>query len=903
MPRPACVASMALGLAAFSAGPAALAQRAPDGAALVRLLGARAVDAFSPPGTRGIGALVRLPAGVRAGDLGLSEMAPGIARLWGPPADILSFADAHPGLPLEVAPPLHLLLDTAAGFVASDEAIKQGLDGSGVLVGIADTGLDLLHPDFIDTQGHTRVAWLLDLSAAPRGAHVDLEKTFGTLDGSNNVVAGAVWSANDIDDVIASGQSSLLPQDELGHGTLVTSCAAGNGAGGKSRYRGVAPAATILLARITTAGTSAIGNDDLLRGVAFLFDRADAMKRPVVVNMSIGTDFGPHDGTMAWEKTLASYVGPGHPGHALVAAAGNSGSIIDTPVHQNVHVSAGPAMRVPIFTGGAQNGGVQVWVAMHDGTTLSVGLDGPQGTWISPVGAVRSAGKTTKEYSAGIYNGSQAAGSPVPPQTHGAVIVWQGSWPSGTYTVTLAGSGTADLYVQGTGDASVPGVSDVGFAHAVRESTINLPATNAAIIGVGCTINKRKWLSVNGIGIALAVPALDAIGGAPDPLGQVRDAVDGEPCWFSSAGPTLTGVEKPEIMAPGAAIVGALSAKALPPSESSIFTNPTCPTTDAGAADPACQQVDALHGVSFGTSFSSPIVAGAVAVLFQHDPTLTQDVIVAALQGGAHRLRGASPFEDQAGAGEVDVLGAVEASDRLRDPQLALPDRRESWMTLGADQYLADGSTPLQAVVELRAAAAGASARPPADGFGDGRLLAYALVDGRSVAGAVQSLSRRGPGVWVATVRVPRGLGGSSLTVGATFDGADIVSPKSVPIATDAWNAGYPPSVRGGCAVSATTRAGENDGGAPARAALALILAVVLSCSRQTSGRRRSHRREAGGPHPGRLAGAVERKLEEDRSDHLVDRDGRDGERAKWRADARELAGDDHRQTEREPRL
>jgi hypothetical protein len=84
---------MALGLAAFSAGPAALAQRTPDGAALVRLLGARAVDAFSPRGTRGIGALVRLPAGVRASDLGLSEMAPGIARLWGPPADILSFAD------------------------------------------------------------------------------------------------------------------------------------------------------------------------------------------------------------------------------------------------------------------------------------------------------------------------------------------------------------------------------------------------------------------------------------------------------------------------------------------------------------------------------------------------------------------------------------------------------------------------------------------------------------------------------------------------------------------------------------------------------------------------------------------------------------------------------------------
>jgi RNA polymerase sigma-70 factor, ECF subfamily len=42
------------------------------------------------------------------------------------------------------------------------------------------------------------------------------------------------------------------------------------------------------------------------------------------------------------------------------------------------------------------------------------------------------------------------------------------------------------------------------------------------------------------------------------------------------------------------------------------------------------------------------------------------------------------------------------------------------------------------------------------------------------------------------------------LTVGATFDGVDIVDPKSVPIATDEWLAEYPPRAMGGCAVSAT---------------------------------------------------------------------------------------------------
>jgi subtilisin family serine protease len=655
-----------------------------NGARVIRILGPRAGAVFAPASGL-IGALAKVPDGQTATELGLDDVAPGIGRLRGPASAITAFADAHPDVHVEVVPPLHTLLDkagvwTKASYVYSQTGVHAGagdlaLDGKGAYVGVADTGIDITHPDLRNADGSTRIAWLLDLSLRPTGLlHADLEGKYG----------GAVLDSAQINQLLSQYQRDktvLIPQDEVGHGTHVASIAVGNGGGPPTThtlYKGVAPGAGLIVARVTRDASEDIASDDLTRGVQFIFDRADADKKPVAANMSLGSDFGPHDGTMLWEQTLASFVGPNHPGHALVAAAGNSGSIVLTPIHQSVHVPQGTRMRVPIATGGATSGTVSVWLTMREGASISVGLDGPDGEWVAPVGDGEERGHKTDNYSSGVVNGSSARGSQVPQGSHGANIIWStadggGQWPAGDFYATLEGHGTVDLFVQGAGYAQ-----GAGFTSAVREGTVNLPATHPGIIGVGCTVNRPRWTSIGGAEVALRVPLLDGPGGLPAGDHPAdRTLTDGEVCWFSSAGPTVTGVPKPEISAPGGNVIAALSAQAAPGSPASIFTHSNCPPDSRGNSDPRCFQIDERHAVALGTSMSAPFVAGAVALLFQRDPTLTQDKILAALQAGAHTFRGSSPFEDQNGPGELDVIGALDALDDMNNPTARMPVREK----------------------------------------------------------------------------------------------------------------------------------------------------------------------------------------------------------------------------------
>jgi len=144
-----------------------------------------------------------LPRGVDARALGLLPLADGLASVRLLPSELDDFQAAHPGVRLAWQPPLHVLLDVAVPRSRVPEfRAASGLDGTGVAVGIIDTGIDVSHPDLRDAAGHTRLAWFLDMSQPPTGIHADLEQTYGCND--SQFAGCAIYDASDIDALLAA---------------------------------------------------------------------------------------------------------------------------------------------------------------------------------------------------------------------------------------------------------------------------------------------------------------------------------------------------------------------------------------------------------------------------------------------------------------------------------------------------------------------------------------------------------------------------------------------------------------------------------------------------------------------------------------------------------------------------
>ncbi|MGU8471018.1 S8 family peptidase [Clostridium perfringens] len=202
-----------------------------------------------------------------------------------------------------------------------------GLDGSGVIVGIVDTGIDYLNKEFMREDDTSRILTIWDQKSTKKP--------------NDSVYVGSIFTNEDINNAIKSKYDGGNPydivdsRDEIGHGTKLASIV---GARGYNRtIKGIAPNCDFAIVKLLTSlsyekafrengieGIPVYNEAEIIAGIEYLKNYAISVNRPLVICLAIGCTEASHDGRGLFSRYLTT-IGSIR-GVAVVAGVGNEGS-------------------------------------------------------------------------------------------------------------------------------------------------------------------------------------------------------------------------------------------------------------------------------------------------------------------------------------------------------------------------------------------------------------------------------------------------------------------------------------------------------------------------------------------------------------------------------------------------
>ncbi|MGC9075370.1 MAG: S8 family peptidase [Candidatus Bipolaricaulaceae bacterium] len=529
---------------------------------------------------------VELRAGAALPIPGLRSRVGNLATAALPLSQILALVERPEVLRITASRPVEPFLDRSVPEVGAP-ALWYGspsTTGEGVIIGIVDSGVDILHPAFrVDRDG----------DGTPEGSRILFywDQTGGGIgwfpafwgDEADEGLYGRCYSQRDLEAAIRANYSPV--PDTMGHGTHVAGIAAGGfGAG----LPGVAPGADLVVVKTN------FYEDGVVDGIKFVFEAAEHLGKPAVVNISLGGHAGPHDGTGPFERMVSGLVD--RAGRVVVAAAGNEGA-------SKIHVGGEIRNRT-------------TWTLLPSSSSVVVRF------WYS----------SPARFQITVLSPSGGSVSVMPGQARGlateAGIVWVDNTVdslSQTQQIFLSLTGAVSSPWQIALDPILPGrvdgwieSSSMGqFAEGDGIMTIAEPGNAERVITVGAYVTKVSWVSQMGKYEAQGYQLYDL---AP----------------FSSRGPTRDGRLKPDLAAPGAWIASARSREA--------------------PLSPWYALPNGLNMVLAGTSMSAPHVAGACALLLSLRPGLSWQEVLGALKAGARADSHVGSVPNTSwGVGKLDV--------------------------------------------------------------------------------------------------------------------------------------------------------------------------------------------------------------------------------------------------------
>ena len=439
-------------------------------------------------------------------------------------------------------------ITASAVYRVGTGALESGKTGEGVIIGVIDTGINFCHPAFLDENGNTRVK-LFGFSSSEVNCDGIYDSELGVCQ----------YDENKINTLIQQGHCNY---DLGGHGTHVTGTVAGYWEG--SLYNGIAPGATLIVYKL-----SRMEDEDAITGLRWIKKKSQELGLPTVVNFSLGTHYGPHDGTSFLSRVVDEVSGPGF---IVVAAAGNSGN---ASIHA-YSISSYDTVRLKVNT----------WVDVEGwytkGSEYRVSLCSSTGCSTAEPGGV------AEDYLSGcrVYIDNTIPSHPL--NGDGYFFISVSCRTATEFEIRLTALKGTNLRV------------DMWIANYYN--------------GEGYFLSNYEKDETGGYMFTLSVPAtaneviaVGAIGSKP--LGN-ETAVNhlGKVAPFSSRGPTRDGRVRPHVVAPGYFVCSANSG----------FTQ--------GSDKFLCGEGE-YYVAYAGTSMASPVVAGLVALYLQDNPQASPDEV------------------------------------------------------------------------------------------------------------------------------------------------------------------------------------------------------------------------------------------------------------------------------------
>lgn len=194
-----------------------------------------------------------------------------------------------------------------AGILQVQNYPTLNLQGTNVMIGFVDTGIDYQNPIFRNLDGSTRIAGIWD-------------QTIQEGMPPEGFLYGAEYRKPQIDEALRlEDPFEMVPtRDEISHGTFLASIAAGS-ANVENQFIGAAPDATIAVVKLKQAkqylkdfyqiftDTPCYQETDIMLGLKYLNQLAEELNLPLVICIALGTNQGSHSAISPLSGLLEVY--------------------------------------------------------------------------------------------------------------------------------------------------------------------------------------------------------------------------------------------------------------------------------------------------------------------------------------------------------------------------------------------------------------------------------------------------------------------------------------------------------------------------------------------------------------------------------------------------------------------